>query len=83
MVIELVLAWIFMVITIVFLFVSAGFLYFNYEELGNKQIKMRYGPLYEELDIKKKWNIIAFRTVFLIRRIVIIVALLATNSLWK
>jgi len=45
-------------------------------------MKIKYGALYEELDLNKKWSLIAFRVSFLLRRIAIIYALLMTTHLW-
>ena len=78
---ELVLAIGFFVISIAFLVASVIFLYREHDKLAEPQTKVRYAPLYEELDIseKKKWSIILFRLTFLLRRIMIILALLATD----
>ena len=43
---------------------------------------IRYGSLYEELNLNEKWGLIAFRVWFLLRRIAIICALLLTTHLW-
>ena len=45
-------------------------------------MKIKYGALYEELDLNNKWGIIAFRVSFLLRRIAIIYALIMTTHLW-
>ena len=63
---------------------SVKFLNDEHEKLSEHQHQKKYGPLYEELDLspEKKHAIIAFRVSFLLRRIIIIVALLMTTQLW-
>lgn len=80
--IELALAGIFFIATMGFPLISAYFMYANFDTLGEYQMKIRYHPMYAELDLKKKWSAIAFRVSFLLRRIVIISALLLTDQLW-
>ena len=48
---ELVLAYFFLLVSVGFLFGSAIFMYSEHENLGERQTKIRYGSLYEELDL--------------------------------
>ena len=83
-ILELVLAYVFLFISVAFLFVSAIFMYIWHDNLGEQQTEIRYGPLYEELDLSKdkKMAIVAFRSSFLLRRMLIIFALLCTDKLF-
>ena len=79
---ELGLSIMFFILTVAFPIYSGLFLYLNFDELGDRQMKIRYKPLYEELNLDKKWSMIAFRVWFMLRRIAVICALLLTTHLW-
>ena len=81
-VMELSLAIVFFILTLGFPILAGMFLYSNFEDLGKRQTKIRYGSLYEELNLNEKKGLIAFRVWFLLRRIAIICALLLTTHLW-
>ena len=68
-------------ICLLFLILSVKFLHEEHENLHLLYYRRKYGPLYEELDLKpeKKFGMIAFRACFLLRRIVVIMALLMTT----
>ena len=57
-------------------FACVVFLILKFDKLKVRQYKLRYGTLYSQLDLTKKWPIALFRASFYARRFLVIVAIL-------
>ena len=48
----------------------------KFDRLGSRSFTLRFGTLYADLDLKKKWAVVIFKLSFYLRRILLIAAIL-------